>query len=375
MSIPMGFTLPKILIVDDDPSILALLKLALRNLASRITEARSAPAALEAIESGDHDIALVDIYMPGCSGLELLATARQSQWDMGFILITGEVRVELVMEALRLGASDFLVKPFTFQELADAMDRTFRRLLLERESRAYRGSLETAIQRRSNDLEKALRELEANYRTTLEALSLALDSREHETYAHSLRVRAYTVYLARAIGYPPALLPSLEQAALLHDIGKLAVPDSVLLKPGSLTEDEWELMRAHAQFGAQILGRIPFLKSAALIVRHHHERYDGTGYPDRLRGDRIPIGARIFGFADTLDAMTSDRPYRKAPGFGAVLDEISRHMGTQFDPHIASLFLKVPIEDWQRLRKRVDEIEASETQVANGDPKHSIAVA
>ena len=197
---------------------------------------------------------------------------------------------------------------------------------------------------------------------------MALDKREHETYAHSLRVRAYTIYLARAIGYPPALLPSLEQAALLHDIGKLSVPDCVLLKPGKLTEEEWGEMRAHAPFGAQILERIPFLKSAALIVRHHHERYDGTGYPDRLRGDRIPIGSRIFAFADTLDAMTSDRPYRKAPGFSVVGEEIARHIGTQFDPHIASLFLKVPIEQWERLRDRVEEVEAAGEKAARSDP-------
>ena len=175
-------------------------------------------------------------------------------------------------------------------------------------------------------------------------------------FSTSSRVRAYTAHLARLLGCPPALPPQLEHAALLHDIGKIAVSDAILLKPAKLTEEEWVEMRKHSGAGEQILNRVSFLRSAAIIVRHHHERFDGTGYPDGLAREQIPLmGARIFAFADTLDAMTSDRHYRKAPGFAAVLSEVRRCIGTQFDPRIAEIFCQVSKERWKDLRARVGQ--------------------
>jgi putative nucleotidyltransferase with HDIG domain len=182
-------------------------------------------------------------------------------------------------------------------------------------------------------------------------LVAALDAREHETFEHSLRVRAYTRYLARQAGYPPALMPSLEQAALLHDIGKIAVSDAILLKPSKLTTEEWVDMRKHPTAGDEILRRVPFLRPASAIVRHHHERFDGTGYPDGLKGAQIPLGARLFAVADTLDAMTSDRLYRRAPGWDAARNEIRLQSGKQFDPQIAELFLKVSPTVWMQVRE------------------------
>jgi len=305
---------------------------------------------LESIESGDFDIIVCDVWMPGASGLDLLSMAQQTRWDVGFILVTGEIQVETVILALRLQASDFLLKPLTAEEITRSVTRTFERLLSLRQARAYKGSLETSIQRRTHELEVALSELESNYQMTLEALVAALDSREHETFSHSLRVRAYTRYLARRAGFPPALLPSLEQGALLHDIGKISVADAILLKPAKLTADEWMEMRRHPVAGDDILKRVPFLRPASAVVRHHHERYDGTGYPDGLKGAEIPLGARLFTVADTLDAMTSDRSYRKGPGFEAARKEVQRWSGRQFDPHIVDLFLKIPPATWLRVR-------------------------
>jgi putative nucleotidyltransferase with HDIG domain len=348
-------SLPKVLVVDDDPSVCEFLKLAIAPKASRVDVAENAATALEAIESGNFDIILCDIWMPGCSGMELLSLARQSKWDVGFILATGNVHIDQIIEALHLGASDFLLKPFTLETLEQSISRAFRLLQMERESRAYRTSLEASIERRTRDLMRALRELEENYQTTLEALVLALDAREHETYAHSLRVRAYTLHLARLVSYPPALLPALGHAALLHDIGKVAVADSILLKAGKLTEAEWVQMRRHVLAGEQILNRIPFLKPSAPVVRHHHERYDGKGYPNGVAGEQIPLGARLFTLADTLDAMTSDRAYRKAMGLSEVRVEVSRQRGEQFDPQIADLFLKVPEGVWLEVRDSVEQ--------------------
>jgi len=347
-------SLPKILVVDDDPSMCKFLCAALASKSARVEVAENAPRALGAVESGDFDIILCDIRMPGCSGMELLSLARQSQWDVGFILATGQAQHEQIVEALRLGASDFLLKPFTLEDLEQSIGRTFRRLQRDRESRAYQTSLETGIERRTRDLMLALTELEENYQRTLEALVLALDAREHETCAHSLRVRAYTLHLARLVNYPPALLTSLGHAALLHDIGKIAVADSILLKPGRLTEEEWVQMRQHVRAGDQILSRIPFLQASAAVVRHHHERYDGTGYPAGVAGEQIPLGARLFTVADTLDAMTSHRAYRQAVGLEEVYAEVARGRGRQFDPQIADLFLKIPLDTWRQLRNSIE---------------------
>jgi putative nucleotidyltransferase with HDIG domain len=348
-------SLPKVLVVDDDPSVCDFLKLAIAPKALRVDVAENAATALEAIESGNFDIILCDIWMPGCSGMELLSLARRSKWDVGFILATGKVHVDQIIEALHLGASDFLLKPFNLETLEQSLSRAFRLLQMERESRAYRTSLEASIERRTQDLMRALGELEENYQTTLEALVLALDAREHETYAHSLRVRAYTLHLAHLVSYPPALLPALAHAALLHDIGKIAVADAILLKPGKLTEEEWVQMRRHVLAGEQILNRIPFLKPSAPVVRHHHERYDGKGYPNGVAGEQIPLGARLFMLADTLDAMTSHRAYRKAVALSEVRAEVSRQRGLQFDPQIADLFLKVPEGVWLQVRDSVEQ--------------------
>jgi putative nucleotidyltransferase with HDIG domain len=346
----MNRWLPKVLVVDDDAAVRAFFREALKVTTAHVAEAGDAAVALESIESGDFDIILCDIWMPGASGLDLLSMARQTRWDVGFILVTGEIQVETVILALRLQASDFLLKPLTVEEINRSVVGAFERLTAARQARAYKGSLETSIQRRTHELEVALSELESNYQMTLEALVAALDSREHETFSHSLRVRAYTRYLARRAGFPPALLPSLEQGALLHDIGKISVADAILLKPAKLTAEEWEEMRKHPVAGDEILKRVPFLRPASAVVRHHHERYDGSGYPDGLKGAEIPLGARLFTVADTLDAMTSDRTYRKGPGFEAAQKEVQRWSGKQFDPHIVDLFLKIPAETWKHVR-------------------------
>lgn len=340
--------------MDDDPAAREFLKVAAARTASRVDAVADAAAALETIEGGNYDIIFSDICLPGSSGLELLAMAKQSRWDVGFIVATGQVSVEQIIEALHLGAADFLLKPFTIEALGKAIARAYRLLRAEREARAYGASLESSLERRTQDLGRAIRKVEENYQTTLEALAGALDAREHETYAHSLRVRAYTTHLARLAGYPPALLPLLSQAALLHDIGKIAVADSILLKPGKLSADEWVEMRRHVVTGERILKRVPFLRPAASVVRHHHERYDGKGYPDGLAGEQIPLGARLFAIADTLDAMTSDRTYRKAPGFSEVLEVVVRQRNRQFDPQVADMFLKIPEAVWKRVRVSVE---------------------
>lgn len=180
--------------------------------------------------------------------------------------------------------------------------------------------------------------MEAAYGGTIEALIAALDARECETHRHSERVARYTRFLTEKMGVKEEELENVYRGALLHDIGKIGVPDAVLLKPASLTEEEWRVMRKHPEIGRQILSGIEFLKPASEIVFSHEERFDGAGYPRGLREEQIPLGARIFAVMDALDAMAFDRPYRKGMPFEAVVAEIRRGAGAQFDPKVVEVF-------------------------------------
>lgn len=206
------------------------------------------------------------------------------------------------------------------------------------------------IRSKSVELEGALRLVESTYDATLKALTAALDTRDSETEGHSQRVTAYTARLAREMGISGTHLVSITRGALLHDVGKIGVPDSILRKPGPLSPEEWALMRQHPTLGYEMLREIEFLRPALPIVLHHQEKYDGTGYPSGLKGDAIPLGARIFAVCDTLDAITSDRPYRAARSFAEAAAEIRRAAGTQFDPAIVEAFLRVPESHWMAIR-------------------------
>jgi len=342
--------LPKVLVVDDEPDMRAFVIEALSASAAQAMSVSTAPEALTAIESRDFDIVISDICMPGVPGLELLKLAQQSRWDLAIILMTGRPQICDLIDCVRFRAADFLPKPFTIQQLTNTVARTYAELSNQRQARRRSEALDLAMETRTRELETALYGMEESYRSCLEVLIATLDAREHETYAHSFRVQAYASHLAKVSGYTPAFIPQLETAALLHDIGKIAVPDRILLKPGKLTSEEFEQMKRHAQAGADILERIHHLRPATDIVRHHHERYDGTGYPCGLTGDQIPLGSRVFTIADTLDAITSDRCYRRASPYSAAYQEIVRCSGTQFDPRLVDAFCRVPERVWVALR-------------------------
>jgi len=227
----------------------------------------------------------------------------------------------------------------------------YRRAL--QDTHNYQQNLEHVVSARTEMLRQAMENLEHSYDVTLEALGDALDLKDSETEGHSKRVTAYTIALARAMGIAPAEIKVIARGAFLHDIGKMAIPDEILRKPGKLTPEEQEIMREHCTRGYHILRKIPFLAGAAEIVFSHQEHYDGSGYPNGLRGSEIPIGARIFAVADTLDAITSERPYRKARSFDAAREEILRCSGTQFDPGIVEAVLKISNELWHELRSEI----------------------
>ena len=208
-----------------------------------------------------------------------------------------------------------------------------------------------AFQQQLRQLQAALRELEAAYDATLDAITAAVDLRTGETPGHSRRVAAYTLELAAGVGITdPLVLGQIRRGALLHDIGKLGIPDAVLHKPGPLTEREWRWMRRHPELGYRLLSGIPFLREAAVIVLYHHEHWDGTGYPHGLKGEEIPLPARLFAVADALDAITSDRPYRPALSFEEARRRLTQGAGHQFDPGVVRAFLGVPVRRWQAIR-------------------------
>jgi len=328
-----------ILIVDDEERIRRGLAANLRLRGFRCRTSGGAGEALALLETEPAAIVLSDIRMPVHDGLWLLERVRTSWPDTQVILLTGFAEVELATRALRLGASDFLTKPIAMLDLLTAIERASEKRRLILENRTYQRELEDRVQAATARLRSSLDTISQSYRATLEALCSALDARERETAEHSLRVTRYTLELADRLGVPTTAREHLERGALLHDIGKIGIPDTVLLKAGPLTEEEWRIMRRHPQVGHDILAGISFLGPAAEIVLCHHERWDGTGYPQGLAGEGIPLGARIFAVADALDAITSDRLYRAAASFETAFAEIARCAGTQFDPRVVKALL------------------------------------
>ena len=257
------------------------------------------------------------------------------------------------LQALQLGAYDYVARPFSAEQLLAAIRRTLEYQRLRVQNELFRHHLEQLIAARTEMLEHNVQQLESSYDVTLEALGHALDLKDAETEGHSKRVTAYTLALGRAVGLREAELRVVGRGAFLHDIGKMAIPDAILRKPAKLTPEEQIIMRTHCERGYQMIRKIPYLQEAAEIVYSHQEHFDGSGYPRRLRGEQIHIGARIFAIADTFDAITSNRPYRKASTMEAARKEILRCAGTQFDPAIVDVFVATPDSIWQDLREGI----------------------
>jgi putative nucleotidyltransferase with HDIG domain len=355
----------KILIVDDEANVRSILRTHLENKGSECVSSPNAFDALSKIKDQRFSLVISDVMMPGMSGMELLRLVKKQDPETAFIMITGLMDINTAIDSLRIGACDFITKPFELPAIQRAVDRALERRRLLIQNRYYQEQLERRVRERSSELNEALHDVEESYKITLEALVTALDAREHETQAHSLRVREYSLTLAASLGLNSDALMHIGRGALLHDVGKIGVRDSILLKPDKLSKSEWIEMRKHPQIGYEILKNIDFLSSAAEIVLCHQERWDGKGYPNSLRGSDIPLGARIFAVVDTLDAMTSNRPYRKALSFEAARAEIRACSGTQFDPHVAEAFLNMSAEYWiaihdsiNRLHQNQDSLDA-----------------
>jgi putative nucleotidyltransferase with HDIG domain len=335
-----------LLVVDDETSVREILAEGLGVFGYDAVTAAGASEALDLLGSRSFDLVLSDIDMPGVTGLDLLRRIKERDADLDVIMVTGIIDADTAIAAIRQGASDYVTKPFNLEEVQIVVERTLEKRRLIRENRAYQEHLEVLVAQRT-------RQLRDTYENTLQALVTALDFRDNETQGHSYRVVEYAMRVADVLRLDETELTWVRWGAILHDVGKIGIPDAILLKPGKLTEDEWTVMKRHPEMGYRMLQHIEFLEPALDVVLCHQERWDGTGYPRGLAGEAIPLGARIFAVVDTFDAMTSDRPYRKALTIDAARNEIRSFGGTQFDPSIATAFLSIDADRWREIRERV----------------------
>jgi putative nucleotidyltransferase with HDIG domain len=342
---------PHLLIVDDEVEVRSVLH-DLLSETYQCCEASSAEEALAQLRERDYELVISDITMSGMTGLEMIPHVKVISPDTVIVMISGMQTIESAINALRLGAFDYLMKPFDLRQAEAAIARAYEHHELITAKRRYENHLEELVEQRTAELDQALDSLENAYRTTLQALTAALETRDSETHGHSERVVTFSLRLGREYGLKSLEMKALEFGSLLHDIGKIGVPDAILRKPAKLTDEEWVRMREHPMHGQQILRGIKFLEGAAKVVAQHHEKWDGSGYPLGLKAEEIDICARIFSVADAFDAITSDRVYRQGRPYEAASQELDEWVGRQFDPKVVEAFHRVPPEDWDELRRR-----------------------
>jgi putative two-component system response regulator len=323
-----------ILLVDDEEMIRRLLSQKLSPEGYRCEQAANAEQALKKLKDDSIELVILDIKMPGKSGVELLAEIKAKYPDIAVIMATAVDDAGTAIKCMKAGAYDYITKPFNLDEVSFSVRRALEKRRLELENRDYQQHLEEKVSEQAQ-------KIRASFFNAVTALAYALEAKDVYTSGHSQRVTEISVAVAERLGLPKEDIEKIRLAGLVHDIGKIGVRESVLNKPTSLSDEEFEHVRLHSQTGERILKPIVDDEEILKTVRHHHERYDGNGYPDGLKGEEIPQLARIIAVADSFDAMTSERPYRKALSKEAACAEIERCRGSQFDPEVADAFLEI----------------------------------
>ena len=351
----------RVLYVDDEPSLCrAFARMFLGDGDYSVTTLTSSVEAAELLDTERFDVIVSDLRMPAMDGIAFLTNARAKCPQGRRLLVSGYADLDSAISAInRVGVGRLLTKPWNTGELVNAVRSAAEHARLLREN----AEMTSALRSKNEELAEINSALDRlvleRTNNLLNGLVSALDLRDSETQWHSRRVGLYARRLAQELGIDGRPLDDIERGAMLHDIGKIGVRDAVLLKPGPLDEEEWREMKRHPALGYDILKGINFLEGARLIPLHHQERWDGTGYPAGLKGDQICLGARIFAVVDTYDAITSDRPYRAARPYEVARAEIQRVSGTQFDPAVVEAWMRVPAEDWARIRRELEEISST----------------
>ncbi|NWF93506.1 MAG: response regulator [Syntrophaceae bacterium] len=329
----------RILIVDDEEAICRLFAERLAQEGYICVTARNGREALRWFLKDPFSLMIADIRMPEMDGVELLKRVKATDPKMMVIVITAHPDIDLAVEAMRLGAYDFIIKPVDLDLLSLSVTRALEKKRLEEEISAYRLHLERLVEERTAKLQEAYRILKKAHLDSVKVLAEAIDAKDPYTRGHSDRVTRMSLKIAFQLGFTEDRLESLEYGALLHDIGKIGIRDEVLQKPTTLDSDEYQYIQEHPLIGVRILEGLDFFKDKIPVIRHHHEHFDGSGYPDGLAGEAIPLEARIVAVPDAFDAMTSSRPHRGMMPLQDVLTELERWKGIQFDPNVVEIFL------------------------------------
>ncbi|MCH7978464.1 MAG: response regulator [Acidobacteria bacterium] len=333
------------LVVDDEPQVCEVIANLFSTRGYSCQTAGSGQEALSIFQKFHPQVVLSDVVMPNMNGLDVARYILQSSPEIAVILMTGTDSIDMAIQALRLGVSDFLLKPFDFK----TAERSVREAVSKKQALVKR---EQEMLRLRYQLQEVATQSRSIAFATMESFCKTLELRDIETFAHVQRVSNYAYFLARKMGLSAGAIDSIRLGALLHDIGKVVVPDRVLFKPGPLNPDEWEVMKKHVDAGYSIVTEIPGLEEGAKIVIQHHEQYGGGGYPHGLRGEQICLGARIFAVVDTYDAITNDRPYRKMRSDAVARNEIRNGSGSQYDPKAVEAFLAIPSAEWMQAGRR-----------------------
>lgn len=320
----------RILIIDDELETCELLKYILEEEGYSVSFAVSGQEAINLIKHRAPDLIICDVIMEGLNGIKLLSEIKSVKPEIPVIMISAYGTQDKVVEALELGARDFVAKPFKPKNIIETVSKTIK---IAKEPKEEQGKL------LKGELSPMRRILRDSYMSILKSFAVILESKDPYIREHSMRVTKYAVMLAKEIGLSPKEVEVIENTAQFHDIGKVGVSDTILQKPGELTSEEWEHMKRHPQIGYDIVEPLKVLHIALPGIRHHHERYDGYGYPDRLKGEEIPLSGRILAIADAYEALTSTRPYRKLKTPQEAVAELKNCAGTQFDPKLVELFL------------------------------------
>lgn len=324
----------RLLIVDDEQSIRDILARTLKQAGYECQVAVDAADALNRLEKGTYQAVLSDILMPGMTGVELLDRIKNKHPDIAVIMVTAVAETGTAVDALKRGASDYITKPFNLEEVIISVERCLEMRNLELANRDYRDHLEQRVRKQTDEI----REM---FMGAMRSLAGALEAKDCYTLGHSDRVTEIAVIIAGEAGLSEHEVDQVRLAATVHDIGKIGLPESILQKQGRLTSEEFEQVKKHPDVSERILEPVVRDRDVLAIVRHHHERFDGKGYPDGLKGEEIPLGARIICVADAYDAMTSDRPYRAGVSPEDTRKQMRTNRGTQFDPDLVDLFMKI----------------------------------
>ncbi len=336
----------KILIIDDELGPREAMRMILKDYYDTKT-ASSGAEALEYLSSNQSDLILVDIKMPDMDGITVLKEIKKLNSDTEVVMVTAYASLDTARSAIRYGANDYLIKPFDKNDVLNVVKRGLAKRIKSKNSKKAFETLLLTNKFLEEQVDNARRNFMLCYEGSIKALIYAIDAKDHYTFNHSTHVAELSKKIAGAIGFSSIMINKLEQAALIHDIGKIGVDEQILRKEGSLTDEEFNEIKKHPEIGAKIVDSVPFIEETAQVILYHHERYDGMGYPEGLKGENIPLPVRIVSVADAIDAMLRSRPYRDSLPNELIIKELKENSGTQFDPEIVKLIFdsSIPIFD------------------------------